>query len=112
MESGAAVRMEDCDLTPFAPHMSEEMWEAYGLAEDLALTRWPGFDPELAREEEIEVAVQVNGKLRSRLFASPATDDDLRNKSLEDEKVLAATARQDVVRVIVIPRKLVNIVVQ
>jgi len=100
-------------LTPFAPHMSEEMWEAYGHEQDLAETRWPGFDPELAREEEIEVAVQVNGKLRSRLFASPdANDDDLRSKALADEKVLAATAGREIVRVIVIPGKLVNVVLK
>ena len=100
-------------LTPFAPHMAEEMWEAYGHAESLAVTRWPEFDSELARDEEIEVAVQIGGKLRSRIFASPeASDEDLRNRALADEKVLAALADRDIVRVIVIPRKLVNIVLK
>jgi leucyl-tRNA synthetase len=100
-------------LTPFAPHMAEEMWEAHGHTESLAVTRWPVFDSEFAREEEIEVAVQVGGKLRSRIFASPeASDDDLRSKALADEKVLAATEGRDIVRVIVIPRKLVNVVLK
>ena len=100
-------------LTPFSPHMAEEMWEAYGHTKSLAITRWPEFDSELARDEEIEVAVQVGGKLRSRIFASPdASDDDLRSRALADEKVLAATAGRDIARVIVIPGKLVNVVVK
>jgi leucyl-tRNA synthetase len=100
-------------LAPFAPHISEELWECYGHAESLAYVRWPEFDAELAREEEIEVAVQVNGKLRSRLFTSAeASDDDLRQAALADEKVTAAMADKTVVKVIVIPRKLVNVVVK
>jgi len=100
-------------LTPFAPHMSEEMWEAYGHTEDLAATSWPEFNPDLAREEEIEVAVQVNGKLRSRIFAQPdAADDELRKAALADAKVAAATVGRNVAKVIVIPGKLVNVVVK
>jgi leucyl-tRNA synthetase len=105
----ALIRM----LAPFAPHISEELWENFGHTETLPVSRWPEFNEELAREEEIEVAVQVNGKLRSRIFAKPeAADDDLRGAALADEKVKAATAGKDVVKVIVIPRKLVNIVVK
>jgi leucyl-tRNA synthetase len=100
-------------LAPFAPHMSEEMWEAYGHAESLAATSWPAFNPELAREEEIEVAVQVNGKLRSRIFASPdASEDQLREAALRDEKVRVTTEGRDVVKVVVIPRRLVNVVIR
>jgi leucyl-tRNA synthetase len=105
----ALIRM----LVPFAPHISEELWECYGHGESLARAEWPQFNEELAREEEIEVAVQVNGKLRSRVFTSAeASDDELRNAALADEKVMAATSGKDVVKVIVIPRKLVNIVVK
>ncbi|HYX43006.1 MAG TPA: class I tRNA ligase family protein, partial [Pyrinomonadaceae bacterium] len=100
-------------LAPFAPHISEELWESYGHRESLAGAAWPQFSTELAREEEIEVAVQVNGKLRSRVFTSAeASDDDLRRAALADEKVIAATSGKDVVKVIVIPRKLVNVVVK
>ena len=100
-------------LAPFAPHISEEMWESFGHSESLPRSKWPEFSAELAREDEIEVAVQVNGKLRSRIFASAsASEDDLRAAALADEKVKAATARSDVVKVIVIPRKLVNVVVK
>ncbi len=100
-------------LAPFAPHIAEELWESFGHSKSLSNSRWPEFDVELTREEEIEVAVQVNGKLRSRIFASPeASDDDLRSAALSDEKVMAAMAGKDAAKVIVIPRKLVNIVVK
>ncbi len=100
-------------LGPFAPHVSEELWENFGHTKSLAQSQWPEFNVELTREEEIEVAIQVNGKLRSRIFASPeASDDDLRSAALSDEKVMAAMAGKDTVKVIVIPRKLVNIVVK
>jgi leucyl-tRNA synthetase len=105
----ALIRM----LAPFVPHISEELWESFGHSESLSRTQWPEFSDELAREEEIEVAVQVNGKLRSRIFASAdARDEDLREAALADEKVKAATAGHDIAKVIVIPKKLVNVVVR
>jgi leucyl-tRNA synthetase len=100
-------------LAPFAPHMCEELWESFGHKESLAFARWPEFSEELAREEEVEVAVQVNGKLRSRIFVSPdAGEGDLRAAALGDEKVKAATDGRDVVKVVVIPGRLVNVVVR
>ncbi|MFP5261738.1 MAG: leucine--tRNA ligase [Blastocatellia bacterium] len=105
----AVIRM----LAPFAPHMCEELWESFGHKESLAFSRWPEFSEELAREEEVEVAVQVNGKLRSRIFVSPdAGERDLRAAALGDEKVMAATGGRDVVKVVVIPGRLVNVVVK
>jgi leucyl-tRNA synthetase len=105
----ALIRM----LAPFAPHISEELWESFGHGESLARAEWPRFDSELTREEEVEVAVQVNGKLRGRIFASAeAGDDELRTRALADEKVIAAMAEKTVVKVIVIPHKLVNVVVK
>jgi leucyl-tRNA synthetase len=105
----ALIRM----LAPFTPHVAEEMWESFGHAVSLARTDWPVFSEELAREEEVEVAVQVNGKLRSRIYASPdASDSDLREAALADEKVQAAAAGRSVAKVIVVPRKLVNVVIK
>jgi leucyl-tRNA synthetase len=105
----ALIRM----LAPFVPHISEELWESFGHSESLSRTKWPEFSDELAREEEIEVAVQVNGKLRSRIFASAdARDEDLREAALADAKVKAATAGHDIAKVIIIPKKLVNVVVR
>jgi leucyl-tRNA synthetase len=117
-ETDAAIASESFDalikmLAPFVPHMAEELWESFGHHESLAKTNWPEFSIDLAREDEIEVAVQVNGKLRSRLFVSAdTTDDQLREYALSDEKVRAAAAGKDVAKVIVVPRKLVNVVVK
>jgi leucyl-tRNA synthetase len=103
-------------LTPFAPHAAEELYaeltgsDAGMLAEG---ARFPEFDPELARADEIEIAVQVNGKLRSRLLASPeATNEELESRALKDVKVGEYTDGKDVVKVIVVPKRLVNIVVK
>ena len=103
-------------LTPFAPHVSEEMWEALSheggiLASEAAL--WPRADEELARKEELEIPVQVNGKLRSRIRATPDTPEaELREAALADEKVRGFTEGRDIVKVIVVPQRLVNVVVR
>ena len=100
-------------LAPFAPHISEELWEQYGHKESLAQSVWPEFQEELTREEEIEVAVQVNGKLRSRIFVAPDSSEDfLRETALADEKIKAHTDGKEVVKVVVIRGRLVNIVIK
>jgi leucyl-tRNA synthetase len=105
----ALIRM----LTPFAPHVAEELWQETGHSTSLAMAPWPEFSPDLAREEEIEVAVQVNGKLRSRLFTTPdASEDELREAALADARVKGAIEGRQVAKVIVIPRRLVNVVVK
>ncbi|HEY0385510.1 MAG TPA: leucine--tRNA ligase, partial [Pyrinomonadaceae bacterium] len=101
-------------LAPFAPHASEEMWEGLGHTSGLlSEAKWPVASEELARKEELEIPVQVNGKLRSRLLAAPdATEEALRAAALEDEKVRALVEGREVVRVIVVPQRLVNVVVK
>ena len=101
-------------LAPFAPHAAEEMWEELGHAGGLLSSgRWPQADPELARREELEIPVQVNGKLRSRVLAAPdVTDDELRTAALNDEKIQAFTQGHEVVKIIVVPQRLVNVVVR
>jgi leucyl-tRNA synthetase len=102
-------------LAPFAPHVAEEMWEGLGHAGGLLseVPRWPVADPELARREELEIPVQVNGKLRSRVIAAPdISDDDLRASALADERVRALIDGHEVVKVIVVPRRLVNVVIR
>jgi leucyl-tRNA synthetase len=101
-------------LAPFAPHAAEEMWEQLGHAGGLLGSgRWPQADPELARREELEIPIQVNGKLRSRLLASPdVTEDELRTAALNDDKIQAFIQGHDVVKVIVVPQRLVNVVVR
>ncbi len=105
----ALIRM----LAPFGPHISEELWETIGHTKSITRAEWPTFSDELARDEEMEIAVQVNGKLRTRIFAAPdASEDHLRESALADEKVQAAAAGRDIVKVIVVPRKLVNVVIK
>jgi leucyl-tRNA synthetase len=102
-------------LTPFTPHVAEEMWEALGHKGGMLTTgaRWPQADAELARKEELEIPVQVNGKLRSRIRATPdTTETELREAALSDDKVRSFTSGHEIVKVIVIPQRLVNIVVK
>jgi len=100
-------------LVPFAPHIAEEIWAHMGHQTSLARASWPAFDRDLAREDKIEVPVQINGKIRSRVYLSEgANEDEMRKAALDDEKVRAATAGRDVLKVIVVPKKLVNVVLK
>jgi len=100
-------------LAPFAPYLAHELWEMLGERGSLLRAPWPKYDPALAKEDEIEIPVQINGKLRSRIVVpADASEDLIRERALADEKVKAATAGKQIVRVIVVPGKLVNIVVR
>jgi leucyl-tRNA synthetase len=102
-------------LAPFAPHVAEEMWESLGHTGGLLkeVPRWPVADPELARREELEIPIQVNGKLRSRVIAAPdVSEEELRASALADERVRALIDGREVVNVIVVPRRLVNVVIR
>jgi leucyl-tRNA synthetase len=102
-------------LAPFTPHVAEELWEALGHAGGLLASgaRWPVADAELARKEALEIPVQINGKLRGRIHATPDTsEDELRTAALADEKVRAIVEGRQIVKVIVVPQRLVNIVVR
>ena len=102
-------------LAPFAPHVSEEMWEALGHDGGLIKgnARWPKANPDLARKEELEIPVQVNGKLRSRVLVAPdISEAELRTVALADEKVKSYTSGHEILKVIVVPQRLVNVVVK
>jgi leucyl-tRNA synthetase len=100
-------------LAPFAPHAAEELWENLGHGGGLLVSgRWPQADPELARRDELEIPIQVNGKLRSRLLAAPSvSEEELRMAALNDDKIRAFIEGHRVVKVIVVPQRLVNIVI-
>lgn len=99
-------------LSPFTPHLCEELWEQLGRTGGLVTAAWPSFDPDVARADEIVVPVQVNGKLRARLtVATDVSDDDLRTAALADTSVRSHTEGKTIARVVVVRRKLVNIVV-
>ena len=97
-------------LAPMCPHMCEELWhDALGLEGDVYTQPWPEFDPEQAKADEIELAVQVNGKVKARItVAADAADDDVKAVALEAVK--AAVEGKDLKKVIVVPGRLVNIV--
>jgi len=99
-------------LSPFAPHLGEELWNALGHGDTLAYEPWPTFDEALTRDAEVEVPVQINGKLRARLLVPPETDKaQLEATALADEKVKGLLEGKQVKKVIVVPGKLVNIVI-
>ncbi len=98
-------------LSPFAPHIAEELWTRLGHDNSLAYEPWPEFDENLARDETIEVPVQINGKLRSKLNVSADTDEEqLKQLALDDEKIKANLEGKEIRKIIVAKRKLVNIV--
>ena len=103
-------------LAPFAPHAAEEMWEGLGHEGGIlggGEARWPAADESLARQDELEIPVQVNGKLRARVrVAADLGEDALREAALADERVRGWTDGKQLVKVVVVPRRLVNIVVR
>jgi leucyl-tRNA synthetase len=100
-------------LAPFAPYLAHELWEMLGEKGDLLKAPWPNYDAALAKEEEIEIPVQINGKLRSRVVVSAdASEKTVLERALADEKVRAAIAGKQIVKKIYVPGKLLNIVVK
>jgi leucyl-tRNA synthetase len=114
-ESRAALR-EALDvvvrlLNPFTPHVCEEMWGRLGHAESLVRAEWPAFDAEAAREDEVELAVQVNGKVRGRITVPrDAAEEDVRAKALEEPRVAEQVQDKTIQKVLVIPGRLVSVV--
>ena len=99
-------------LAPYAPHVAEELWATLGHTTTLAYEPWPKFDAALTKADEIEVPVQVNGKLRAKLRVPAEIDQaSLEATAMADETVKAQIAGKTIKKVIVVPRKLVNIVV-
>jgi leucyl-tRNA synthetase len=99
-------------LGPFAPHLAEELWRVLGNDNTLAYEPWPAFDPALTRADEIEVPVQINGKVRARLTVPADIDQaSLEKVALADERVRSLIEAKSIKKVIVVPGKLVNIVV-
>jgi leucyl-tRNA synthetase len=100
-------------LAPMAPYLAHELWEMIGEKGNLLKAPWPRYDPALAALDEIEIPVQVNGKLRSRIVVPAGSSEEfVRERALTDEKVKTAIGSKQVVKVIVIPAKLVNVVVR
>jgi len=99
-------------LSPLAPHIAEELWQKLGRTDSLAYVPWPQYDKELIREKEIELAVQVNGRIKDRIVVSADADEEqIRRKALDCEKVKKTIAGKEPKKIIVIKSRLVNIVI-
>jgi leucyl-tRNA synthetase len=103
-------------LAPYAPHIAEELWEILTGSEKGILqsnARFPVADENLAKADEIEIPIQVNGKLRSRVLAAPdTTKEQLEEMALKSEKIKEYTDGKQIVKIVVVPNRLVNIVVK
>jgi leucyl-tRNA synthetase len=100
-------------LNPYTPHLSEELWQRLGHADALVDRPWPVADAEVAREAEIELAVQVNGKVRTRITVPQGTDEaTIRERAFQDPRVQEHVAGRQVAKVVVVPGRLVSVVVR
>ena len=101
-------------LNPFAPHVTEEVYEACKLGDGiLAEAKWPEYDESKCVDDTVEIVVQVNGKIKAKLNVPvDASKDELLTLAKADEKVQAATDGMNIIKEIVVPKKLVNIVVK
>jgi leucyl-tRNA synthetase len=98
-------------LNPFAPHLTSELWEQLKLPGDITEQSWPAYDPKFLLEDEVEMVVQVNGKVRERIKMSVlATDEEVKTAALANSRIQALVANKTVRKVVVVPKKLVNIV--
>jgi leucyl-tRNA synthetase len=98
-------------LSPLCPHMAEELWSMLGQTTELTFMPFPVADPALLVSDTIEIPIQVNGKVRSKLSVLPTvTDDELRALALADEKVIALLNGAEPTKVVIVPKRLVNVV--
>jgi leucyl-tRNA synthetase len=100
-------------LAPFAPYLAAELWEQLGNEDGILRHQWPVYDEALAREDEIEIPVQVSGKLRAVIRVPADIEEEaLRDAAMGDEKVKTFLDGKQVIKVIIVPRKLVNLLVK
>jgi leucyl-tRNA synthetase len=99
-------------LAPIVPHVTEELWQTLGHTKSVTNATWPEFDPAIASEEEMTIVIQINGKLRSRMTVSVDEDSEkIKADAQADEKIVALLKGIKILKVIYVPKKLVNIVV-
>jgi leucyl-tRNA synthetase len=103
-------------LNPFAPHLTSELWEKLNgelrdNAGDIADQKWPDYDERFLVEDEVEMVIQVNGKVRDRMKMSIlATEEEMKSTALANPKIQKFTAGKTIRKIVIVPRKLVNIV--
>jgi leucyl-tRNA synthetase len=100
-------------LAPITPHLAEELWEMLGHSGGLSTVKWPAFNPELAKDEEVEIVVQINGRVRGKLKVAAGTSQEEFMKLADaDSGIKAHTAGKSMVKVIYVQDKLLNLVVK
>ncbi len=100
-------------LSPFAPHIAEELWRELGHKDSVVTAQWPSFDPSLCADDTITIMVQINNKNRSELQVAPGTSKErLETMALADTKIMELTAGKTIVRTVAVPDRLVNIIVK
>jgi leucyl-tRNA synthetase len=100
-------------LSPYAPHLGEELWEKMGEKGSISKAQWPVYDEDLTKDSEVEVVLQVNGKVRAKLVIDAETPkDDMIALAMENERIQEYTQGKTVVKTIAVPKKLVNLVVK
>jgi leucyl-tRNA synthetase len=117
MEKSEKVNVEDYKkflqiLTPFAPHITEEIWQLLGEKKTINISEWPKWDENLIKDNEIKIAVQVNGKVRAEIMIkSVENEEDVKKKALLNETVSKFTENKEIKKIIYVKNRLVNIVV-
>ena len=100
-------------LNPFAPHISSELWEKLKSPGDITAQAWPSYDAKFLVEDEVEIVIQINGKVRDRMMMSiSATEDEMKAAVLANPKIMQLIAGKSIRKVVVVPKKLVNIVLE
>ncbi len=100
-------------LSPMTPHIAEEMWEMLGNSGTISRQKWPAYREDLTREEQIEIIIQINGRVRSKMMVDEGlSEDETRDLALKDPRIAPLLAGKEILRVIVVPKKLVNIVLR
>ena len=116
VKSVSALRPLLVILNPFAPHMTSELWETLGqkfpgVQSDITQHAWPSFDPAQLIEDEVEIIIQINGKLRDKIVVPlDISDEELKAAALASAKIQEHLAGKTIRKVVVVPKKLVNIV--
>jgi leucyl-tRNA synthetase len=100
-------------LSPMTPHIAEELWGMLGYSGGIGRAKWPRFREDLTREEQFEMVIQINGRVRGKILAEDGmSDDEIKERALNDPRISVLLAGREVVKIIVVPKKLVNIVVR
>ncbi|MGC1635956.1 MAG: leucine--tRNA ligase [Candidatus Acidiferrales bacterium] len=100
-------------LAPMAPHISEELWQMLGHTQGLTYEKWPTYREDLAREEQFEVIIQINGRLRGKILVDDGlSEDETRERALKDSRIAILLDGKQIVKIVVVPKKLVNIVLR